>query len=105
MERGVYWIWEASAFLLQISVAMGLLVLRRKASGGPAFADENRQSFFGQSPVAVSTFGFWTNFGIAALLCYFTAFLEQLIFAHFGASVLATAELLTLLGIIERWLW
>ena|SRR5919106_1785058 len=102
MEHSGYWIWEASAFLLQIAVAMGLLVPRRKASGKPAVADEDQRLFVDPFQVTVSPFRFWIHFGGAALLCYLAAFLGQLIFTRFGGSILATAQLLTLLEIIKR---
>jgi len=79
-----------------------LLVLRRRASGNPAFTDRDRQLFFGHPEVKVSKPRFYVNFGIAVFLCYFAGFLEYLLLERFGASILATAQLITFLGIVKR---
>jgi hypothetical protein len=105
MENSGYWLWEGMAFLTQISVGMGLLVLRRKAGGRPAFTDADRQLFFSPSRLRLSAARFWINFGIAVFLCCFIGLLEYLILARFGASILATAQLLTLFGIVKRLLY
>jgi hypothetical protein len=52
--------------------------------------------------VRVSTPKFWVNFGVAAFLCLFVGLLERLILAPFGAAVLATAQLITFLGIVKK---
>ena len=104
MEHIGYYLWEGITFSTILFVGTGLLVLRRKASGGPAFTDHDRQLFFGQSALRVSKPRFYIDFGIAVFLCYFAGSLEVLLLAHFGASILATAELLTLLGIVKKWL-
>ena len=79
MEQSGYFLWEGFTFLLQILFAMSLLVLRRKASGRPAFTDADRQLFFARSRVKASTPKFWIHFGIAAFLCFFAGLLERLI--------------------------
>src|SRR5262245_32330119 len=43
----------------------GLLVLRRRASGKPAFTDRDRQLFFGRPEIKLSKPRFYINFGIA----------------------------------------
>lgn len=104
MEHIGYYLWEGSTFSTILFVGTGLLVLRRKASSRPAFTDHDRQLFFGRSAVTVSIPRFYINFGIAVFLCYLAVSLEYLLLARFGASILATAELLTLLGIVKKWL-
>lgn len=104
MEHIGYYLWEGITFSTILFVGTGLLVLRRKASGGPAFTDHDRQLFFGQSALRVSKPRFYIDFGIALLLCYLANSLEYLLLARFGAGILATAQLLTLLGIVKKWL-
>ncbi len=104
MEHIGYYLWEGIAFSTILFVGTGLLVLRRKASGRSAFTDHDRQLFFGQPAVRVSKPRFCINFGITVFLCYLAGSLEYLLLARFGASILATAELLTLLGIVKKWL-
>lgn len=102
MEHSGYYMWEGITFLMQILVGIGLLVLRRKASGRPAFTEDDRQLFFSRSRVSVATPGFWINFGIAAFLCFFAGLLEQLLLGPFGPGVLATAQLITFMGIVKK---
>jgi hypothetical protein len=102
MENMGYWLWEGSAFVMQLSVGMSLLVLRRKASGRPAFTDDDRRLFFSPSQLTVSMPRFWINLTMAVFLTYPIALLEHLFLAPFGASILATAQLLTILAIVKR---
>ena len=102
MEHIGYCLWEGITFLTIFFFGTGLLVLRRKTSGRPAFTDHDRQLFFGRPTVRVSRPGFYINFGIAVFLCYFAGFLEFLLLERFGASILATAQLITFLGIVKR---
>jgi hypothetical protein len=102
MEHTGYYMWEGIIFLMQILIGMGLLVLRRKASGRPSFTNADRQLFFSPARVGMLTPQFWTNFAIAALLCFFVGLLMQLFLGPFGPGVLATAQLLTFMGIVKK---
>jgi hypothetical protein len=104
VEHIGYCLWEGITFLTIFFFGTGLLVLRRKTSGRPAFTDHDRQLFFGRPTVRVSRPGFCINFGIAVFFCYLAGSLEYLLLARLGASILATAALLTLLGIVKKWL-
>jgi hypothetical protein len=101
MEHSGYYMWEGIIFLMQILIGVGLLVLRRKASGRPAFTDDDRRLFFGRSPVGLTP-KFWMNFASAAVLCFFVGLLMQLVLAPFGAGILATAQLITFVGIVNK---
>jgi hypothetical protein len=102
MEQSGYFLWEGFTFSLQILFALSVLVLRRKASGRPAFTDADRQLFFARPRVKASTPKFWIHFGIAAFLCVFASLLERLIFGPFGAAILGTAQLITYMGIVKK---
>jgi hypothetical protein len=102
MEHCGYYLWEGIIFLTQVLVAMGLLVLRRKANGRPSFTNADRQLFFGRARIQTLTPQFWTNFAIAALLCFFVGLLMQLVLAPFGAGILATAQLIAFIGIVKK---
>jgi hypothetical protein len=81
-----------------------MLVLRRKAGGRPAFSDQDRQLFFGRAEVRVSKLRFCTHLGIAVVLFYLAVLLEYLLLARLGASIVASAQLVTLLAITRKWL-
>lgn len=102
MENIGYWLWEGIAFVMQLALAMGLLVVRRKASGRPAFTDDDWRLFFSPAQLTVSMPRFWINFSMAVFLTYPIGLLEHLFLAPFGASILATAQLLTLFVIVRR---
>jgi hypothetical protein len=101
MEHSGYYVGEGIIFLMQIMTGVSLLVLRRKASGRAAFTDDDRRLFFGRSPIG-STPKFWRSFASAAVLCFFVGLLMQLVLAPFGAGILATAQLITFMGIIKK---
>jgi hypothetical protein len=102
VEQIGYFLWEVVTLSTMLFTGIGLLVLRRRASGNPAFTDRDRQLFFGHPEVKVSKPRFYVNFGIAVFLCYFAGFLEYLLLERLGASFLATAQLITFLGIVKR---
>jgi hypothetical protein len=102
MEHIGYYLWEGIIFFAQILAGMGLLVLRRKAGGRPSFTNADRQLFFGRARAGVLTPQFWTNFAIAAILCFFTGLIVQLALAPFGAAILATAQLIAFMGIVKK---
>jgi hypothetical protein len=102
VEQIGYFLWEVITFSTILFAGIGLLVLRRRASGSPAFTDRDRQLFFGHPEVKLSKPRFCINFGIAVFLCYLAGSLEYLLLAGFGASILATAQLITFLGIVKK---
>jgi len=104
VEQIGYCLWEGVTFLTILFVATCLLVLRRKAGGRPAFTDHDRQLFFGYPEIRLSTARFYIHFGIAVLLSYLVGAVEYMVLARFGAGILATAELLTLMGIVKKFL-
>ena len=102
MEQIGYFLWEVVTLSTMIFTGIGLLVLRRRTSGKPAFTDCDRQLFFGRPAIKLSKPRFYLHFGIAVLLCYSAGFLEYLLLARFGAGILATAQLLTFLSIVKK---
>jgi hypothetical protein len=102
VERVGYYLWEGITLFIILFVATSLLVLRRKAGGRPVFTDYDRELFFGRPAVRLSTPRFYINFSIAVFVCYLAGSLEYLILARFGASILATAQLITFLGIVKK---
>lgn len=102
MEQIGYSLWEVITLATILFAGIGLLVLRRRANGHPAFTDRDRQLFFGHPKVRRSKPRLYVNFGIAVFLCYLAGFLEYLLLERFGASILATAQLITFLGIVKR---
>ena len=105
MEHLGHLLWELVTFSTILSAGMALLILRRRASGKPAFTARDRQLFFGRPEVKLSKPRFYTNFGIAVFLCYLASFLEYLLLARFGAGILATAQVLTFLSIVKKSLY
>ena len=104
MEHIGYYLWEGVTFLTILSVATGLLVLRRQVRGEPAFTTHDRRLFFGRPVAKLSHSKFYFHFAIAVLLSYFAGVVEYIVLGSLGTSILATAELLTLLGIVKKWL-
>jgi len=95
-------LWELITFSTILFASVGLLILRRRVSGKPAFTERDRRLFFGRPEIKLSEPKFYLNFGIAVFLCYWAGFLEYLLLARFGAGILATAQLLTFLSIVKK---
>ena len=104
MEFSGYYLWEVITFLSILFIATGMLVLRRKAHGRPAFSVQDWRLFFGRVEIRVSKPRFWLNLGIAVILCYLAVLVEYFLFARLGASIVAAVQLVTLLAIAKRWL-
>jgi hypothetical protein len=97
--------WEGLTLLTVIFGSIGLLVLRRKFSGRPAFTNQDHQLFFGRPQVRLSKARLLLNFGIAVLLCLFIGVLEVLTFARFGTGVLTVVLVFTSLTIVRKLLF
>jgi hypothetical protein len=104
VEHVGYYLWEGATFLTILFVATSLLVLRRQARGRPAFTDHDRQLFFGHPEIKLSKARFYIHFAIAVMFSYLAGSVEYLVLASFGAGILATVELLTLTGIVKKFL-
>ena len=102
MEHLGHLLWELITFSTILFASVGLLILRRRVSGKPAFTERDRRLFFGRPEIKLSEPKFYLNFGIAVFLCYWAGFLEYLLLARFGAGILAIAQLLTFLSIVKK---
>gem|GEM_PF-766228 len=102
MEHLGHLLWELITFSTILFAGLGLLILRRRATGKPAFTERDRRLFFSRPEMKLSKPRFYLNFGIAVFLCYSAGFLEYLLLACFGAGILATAQLLTFLSIVKK---
>jgi hypothetical protein len=91
-------LWEGITLLVVIFGGLGLVILRRKFSGRPAFTDQDWQLFFGHSTIRSSISRSLLNIGIALLLCLFLAIVEARLFEPLGAGPLTVVLLLTSLG-------
>jgi hypothetical protein len=102
LEKTGFVLWEGITLLMVIFGGIGMVALRRRASGRPAFTYEDRQLFFGRSRMRLPTPRLLFNFGVAIVLCFFSALLEVLILAPLGAGLLTVVLLLTSLGIVNK---
>src|SRR5205823_14984674 len=98
-------LWEVITLLTVFLGGIGFVVLRRKASGRPAFTERDRQLFFGPRKITVSTTKFWINFSAAVVLCFFIDVLEFLIFGWLGPGLLTMVVVLSSIGIVDKLLF
>jgi hypothetical protein len=101
MELIGYILSEIVMLLFVILVALGLIVLRRKNNGQPAFTDHDRRLLFHWPARGALTPKLCFKFGIASLLFSFVGVLEILLFAPFGAAILSGTLLMTSAGIVN----
>ena len=98
-------LWEVITLLTVFFGGIGFVVLRRKASGRPAFTERDRQLFFGPRKITVSTAKFWINFSAAVFLCLSINMLEFLILGWLGPALLTMVVLITSMGIVDKLLF
>jgi hypothetical protein len=98
-------LWEVITLLSVVLGGIGLVVLRRKASGRPIFTERDRQLFFGPRKITVSTAKFWINFSAVVFLCLSIDVLEFLILGWLGPALLTMVVLITSMGIVNKLLF
>jgi hypothetical protein len=98
-------LWEVITLLTVVLGGIGIVALRRKANGRPAFTEGDRQLFFGPRKTRVSTAKFWVNFSIAIVLCFFIDVLEFLILGWLGPALLTLVVLVTSMEIVDKLLF
>ena len=98
-------LWEVITLLSVVLGGIGLVVLRRKTNGRPAFTERDRQLFFGPRKITVSTAKFWINFSAAVFLCLSINMLEFLILGWLGPALLTMLVLVTSMGIVDKLLF
>lgn len=101
VEKCGFALWEATTLLIVILCGIGIIALRRKVSGRPAFPNEDHEFFFGRAKVKPSTPKRLFKLGIAVFLCFFLGIVEMLLFAHLGAATLTVVWVLTSLAIVN----
>jgi len=68
LEKTGFVLWEGITLLMVIFGGIGMVGLRRRARGRPAFTYEDRQLFFGRSKGRVPTPRLLFNFGVTVVL-------------------------------------
>ena len=81
---------------------LGLMVLRRKIRGKPAFSIQDWQLFFGRLNRTASAPKRIFNFATAVVLASFSMFVAFAVFASLGPALVTVALLITILGIINK---
>jgi hypothetical protein len=97
MESIGYIVSEVTILLFVLFLGVGIVALRRKLYGRPAFTQRDRKLFFGHSRREISLFAL----GKAAILFSFFAAVEFVVLAPFGAAVLSVIMLVTLLAVVR----
>jgi hypothetical protein len=101
LEKFGYMLWEGMVLVCVITGSLGLVTIRRKLSGKPAFSNNDRTLLFNTPPAAVSTPQLCLRFGLAIFLFCCIGVLEILVFAPFGAAILSVSLLLSCAGIVN----
>jgi hypothetical protein len=92
---------EATMFLFVLLVGVGVVALRRRLNGNPAFTDQDWRFFFGKAGMGALTPRFCLKLGLAVVLFSVCAVVEVLLLDYFGAGILAGVLVLTLIGVIN----
>ena len=92
---------EGTMFLFVLLVGVGVVALRRRLDGKPAFTDKDWRFFFGKSGMAAFTPKFCFKLGLAVALFSVFAVIEVLLLDSFGAGIVAGVLVLTLIAVIN----
>jgi hypothetical protein len=102
IEKFGYVLWEGIILPIVIFGGIGLLVLRRKSRGKPAFTNQDYELFFGASKIKMSKPKEVLTLGLAVILCLIIGGLEFIVLAPLGATLLTSALVLTSLAIVYK---
>jgi hypothetical protein len=94
-------LWEAITLLFVLLGGIGLMALRRKANGRPAFTDQDRLLYFGDLNLDISMPELCLKLCVAALVCLIVGFFERLVLAQFGPGLLTATFVLTSFSIVR----
>ena len=103
MEKLGYVLSELPVFFLVMWFAIRLVHLRRYRRNQPIFSDDDRRLLLDRAPVSVRSPIVRVRLARAILAATATTYVEFLVFAPFGAGILAGVLLLTG-AIIVRWM-
>src|SRR5438093_11744603 len=95
-------LWEIITLLTVFLGGIGFVVLRRKASGRPAFTERDRQLFFGPRKITLSTAKFWINFSAAVFLCLSINILAFLMLGCLGPALLTLLVLVASTRMVHK---
>jgi hypothetical protein len=94
-------LWEGLVLVCVIAAGLGVVMLRRKMSGRPAFSNEDRILLFNTPLAAASLSRLCLRFSLAVLLFCCIGLLEIIVFAPFGAAILSVSLLLSCASIVN----
>jgi hypothetical protein len=92
---------EGTMFLFVLLVGIGVVALRRRLNGKPAFSDQDWRFFFGKGGMGAFTPKFCLKVGLAVVVFSVFALIEVLLLDSFGAGILAGLLVLTLVTVIK----
>ena len=101
MELFGFFLWEGITLLFVFLTGMGILTLRRLASGRPGFTAEDRQLYFADLNLNLSFPRICIRLFLAAAACLAIGTLENFVFAQFGAGLLTAVFVLTSFSIVR----
>ena len=94
-------LWESLTLLFVILAGLGVLMIRRKASGRPVFTRHDWLTFFGDLQLQMSKPRLAFRLSFAAVLCFLLALFGSSLLARLGPGLYAVPFVFICLGIVK----
>ena len=101
MEKIGFVLWESFTLLFVFLVALGVLIIRRKASGRPLFTQQDWLTYFGDLQLRMSKFSLALRLSYAAFLCSLVLLISNPLLPFMRAGLYTVTVVIICLGIVK----
>ena len=101
MEKMGFVLWESLTLLFVILAGLGVLMIRRKASGRPVFTRHDWLTYFGDLQLRMSKPRLAFRLSFAAFLCSLLAVISNAFLVRLGPGLYSVTFVFACLGIVK----
>ncbi|MBI2181416.1 MAG: hypothetical protein HYU31_11460 [Deltaproteobacteria bacterium] len=101
MEIMGFVLWEGLTLLLVLLAGLGVLIIRRKASGRPIFTRHDWVTYFGDLQVRMSKPRLALRLSYAAFICSLVVIITGPVLARMGPGLYSVTIIFACLGIVK----
>jgi hypothetical protein len=101
MEKMGFLLWESLTVLFVLLTGLGILIIRRKASGRPVFTRHDWLTCFGDLKLRMSKPRLALRLSCAAFLCSCLALISNPFLARMGPGLYSVTIIFACLGIVK----
>ena len=101
MEKMGFILWESLTLLFVILAGLGILIIRRRASGQPAFTRHDWLTYFGDLQLRMSKPRLALRLSYAAFLCSCLTLIGNPLLVRAGPGIYSVTIVFACLGIVK----